>query len=136
MHQPVIVERFHRMDTDRALETAMSRFPMPAADGQFAAEVQVRDDATIVTLTGEVDLATRASFASAVCGLLGPGARVTVDLGGLTLLDGGGVAVALRLQQRARALGSHLTFVHPHGIVARVLEILDPDCTLAGTEPT
>jgi anti-anti-sigma factor len=122
------------MDTDRAPESFSSRSTL--ADEHFATEVQFRDDITVVVVTGEVDLATRGAFASALCGLLEPGECVTVDLGGVTLLDGGSVGVALQLQRHARARGCDLTFAHPRGLVARVLEILDPDATLARTEST
>ena len=120
------------MDTDRAPD----RFVSMAATERFSAVVRLQDDTTLVMLNGEIDLATRDSFAGAMCGLLRPGERVTVDLSGLTLLDGAGVALALRLQQSARELGGDLTVVHAHGMVARVLEILDPEHTLARAEST
>jgi anti-anti-sigma factor len=128
-NQPVVVERSHRMDSGRASEIARME-PMLRAEHRFSVDVHVCAGEARATLIGEIDLATRQELRSALCGLLGPGVHVTVDVGHVTLLDGGGVALALQLQQQARAHGGDLTFVNARGVVARVLAILDPERNL------
>jgi anti-anti-sigma factor len=131
MHQPVIVEGSHRMGSDRAFEVVRTEAPFLAGPS-FGIAVATSGDHTRVTLTGEIDLVARAELASALCGVLGSGRRVIVDLGQVTLIDGGGVGLVMQLQRRARAAGGDLILVHPRGVVARVLAILDPERSLVG----
>ena len=117
------------MDSDRALGLSSSGSSTRARD-QLCIHVLRRADGTLVELGGKVDLATRSTLASALCGSIRPGERVTIDLTDVTLLDAGGVALALELQRRAREHGGELVLANPRGIVCRVLEILDPESTL------
>jgi anti-anti-sigma factor len=133
MHQPVIVERSHRMDSDRALETSSTR-SVPRPRDQLSIDARRRAEGTVIELVGEIDLATRSTLASALCGSIRRGERVTIDLTDVTLLDAGGVALALELQRRVREHGGELVLANARGIVRRVLEILDPESSLTRAE--
>jgi anti-anti-sigma factor len=141
MHQPVIVERSHRMDPDRALQTVSSGTLLPAervspSIGAVSVDVRRRGHTTEVVLAGEIDVATRPALSSALCALIRPGARITVDVTDVKLLDGAGVALLLGMQRHVRARGGELLLANPRGIVARVLQILDAEATLTQAEPT
>jgi anti-anti-sigma factor len=125
------------MDSDCTHEMMSSSSGSPGdVDRLLSIEVFPSDRGTAVELAGEIDLATRSAFGNALCGLVKTGERITVDLTDVTLLDAGGFALAREMQRRARDHGCELTFSNPRGIVVRVLEILDPDATLTGTDAT
>ena len=93
----------------------MSRDPF------FALAVHRTEDGTVVSVAGELDVATAPELASALAGVEG---EVTVDLNGATFADPSGLRVLLA----ARAGGCRLRVVRRRGgPVARLL-------ALTGTE--
>ncbi len=109
-----------------------ARAPVRARSAQpLRFEVRNGDAVRCVSVHGEVDLATVGLFVDAIRGTFAPSARVGVDLGGVTLLDARGVGACLGLQREARTSGCALGFARAHGIVARVLEVLELEHTFA-----
>jgi anti-anti-sigma factor len=89
----------------------------------FATSVERREDAVIVGLTGELDIATEkqamADFERAMdgCELL------VADLRELGFLDSTGVRVLLAVDLQAREKGLRFAVVRGDGVVARLLEV-------------
>ena len=84
-----------------------------------------RDGALVVTLAGELDLATAGDVESAVVGPVAGGGHVVLDLRGLEFMDSSGVRVLVAAHAAAQESGGRLTIVRPQagGAVSRVLEI-------------
>ncbi|HEY3725237.1 MAG TPA: STAS domain-containing protein [Acidimicrobiia bacterium] len=96
----------------------------PVHDGlpPFRCEVLYVDDHAVVSVAGEVDLATapavqRDAFAT----LALPISRITVDLSGVTFLDSSALNLLVRVKRRAaeRSIGFELT-----GLSERALQLL------------
>lgn len=107
----------------------------------FAVAVQRRKHVTIVQPRGELDLATietlRTALDAAVAETLGAtldgmenGARLVLDLRGLTFIDSTGLHLLVALDQRARDGGFLLTLLAPAGPVARAIELCGLDQVL------
>lgn len=84
-----------------------------------------RDDAVVVALRGELDLATAPAVEDAVVGRVRDGGWVVLDLRGLEFMDSSGVRVIVTAHGLAQESGGRLTIVRgvPDGPVQRVLEI-------------
>ena len=80
----------------------------------FAIEVERRDDgAAVVSLSGELDLATAPQLRQTVGDLMGMGTRhLVVDLEGVEFIDSSGLGALLWVEHRLHAVGGHLTAVH------------------------
>jgi anti-anti-sigma factor len=78
-----------------------------------------------VSLVGELDLAGRTPLARvlATCRAPAPGARLEIDLSGLTFLDASGISALIALEQRLHRAGWWVTFTDPSTWVCRVLTI-------------
>jgi anti-anti-sigma factor len=60
----------------------------------------------VAAITGEIDISNARTLESSIVGELDPGvAGLVVDLGGLTFLDGSGVHLIYRLNDRVRGRG-------------------------------
>jgi anti-anti-sigma factor len=87
----------------------------------FALSVVQLDDVVMLTLTGDLDLATAPELARAA-EELPAGCEVTVDLRGLTFLDSTGLSQLLHLAKRYDVITS---FVPGPSNVQRVFEITE-----------
>jgi anti-anti-sigma factor len=110
----------------------------------FSASVERREDAVIVGLTGDLDIATEqqamADFERAMDGC----ALLVADLRDLGFLDSTGVRVLLAVDLQAREKGLRFAVVRGDGMVARLLEVTridqrfpvvdDPDELIQPTE--
>jgi anti-anti-sigma factor len=87
---------------------------------------QTQDDGQIVlTLRGELDLATAPDLEEAALPVIRGGGRVTIDLRGLEFIDSSGVRVLVAGHAAARLSGGSLTIVRApiDGPVDRVIAI-------------
>lgn len=87
--------------------------------------VDVRDepDATVLTVSGELDMASSPRLAEAFR-RLHPAARpLIVDLGGLEFIDVTGLHVLLEARERTRQAGVRLTVVNASRVVLRLLKL-------------
>ena len=96
-----------------------------AGPPEFSIAIEPRDGALVVTLAGELDLATADDVESAVVGPVAGGRHVLVGLRGLEFMGSRGVRVVVAPPAAAQEGGGRLTIVRPPagGAVARVLEI-------------
>ena len=95
---------------------------------------RVREVVNVVTLRGEIDICNEAAVVDQLCReLVGPKRALCVDLASVTFMDARGIAACLAAQRRARADGYDLLFVNPRGIVARLIEVLDLQAVLGGS---
>jgi anti-anti-sigma factor len=120
----------------------------------FGVEVQRRAHVTIVQPRGELDLATVETLRSALdaavaetlrCALDGMehGARLVLDLRGLSFIDSTGLHLLVALTERARRDGLQLKLLAPVAPAARAIQVCGLDRTLpfaapvgaVGTEP-
>jgi anti-sigma B factor antagonist len=104
----------------------------------FAVEVQRRTHVTIVQPQGELDLATAetlrsaldAAIAETLCAALDgmeTGARLVLDLRGLSFIDSTGLHLLVTLDQRAKRDGLQLTLLAPAGPINRAIQICGLD---------
>lgn len=88
------------------------------------------DRVEVLELVGVCDVATREVLRHTVNGALEPAPQaLIVDLSGVEFCDAGSAAVFLTAGRRAP-----LVLIGAHGIVNRVLDVLDPRRTLSRSE--
>jgi len=93
-----------------------------------ALSVRRQDDYTVVTISGEVDIASAPELREQLLGLLRPGAsRLVVDLSGVTFCDASGLAVLVGVARRARLLDGAMRLAAPVPLLATVLRLTGLD---------
>jgi anti-sigma B factor antagonist len=97
----------------------------------------ITPERTIITVHGEIDMATAPQFRHAMTNHLGhgPATSVHLDLSGVTFLDSAGVHAMLAVQRRARLRGSDLILVRSSPRVNRLLDLMGLESTFAA-EPS
>jgi anti-sigma B factor antagonist len=93
---------------------------------------QPRPGTIILTVTGDLDLATQSAFAERVATALRPPPpqNLVVDLDGVHFLGSAGIQVLLTAQTTARDVGTQLRLITASRIIRRPLEILGLDGVL------
>ena len=89
--------------------------------------IATRDDgdATVVALSGELDIASADGLREHLAGLLAGGhIRIVVDLAALAFCDSTGLSTFVRASHGAVEQGGYLRLAAPNGHVARVLSIV------------
>jgi anti-sigma B factor antagonist len=109
----------------------------------FSTSVERRDAAAIVTMEGELDIATEAQATADLDRAMGGAELLVVDLRELSFLDSTGVRVLLAADLRAREKGMRFGLVRGEGMIARLLEVTridqrfpvvdDPDELIGGS---
>lgn len=89
---------------------------------KLSVEAETRDGVAVLTVTGEVDLATARRLEEAVERALVPGTPLIVDLAGVEFIDSAG-SRALALAERAASARGARLLVIPSATVARVFRI-------------
>jgi anti-sigma B factor antagonist len=101
---------------------------MPTTDEPvLRAAVTQSGETAVVTLTGELDLATADGLRARLVQVLDgdpPPARVVLDASGLDFLDAAGISVLLSAQRSLAARGGQLCLREPSRIVRRVVRVL------------
>jgi anti-sigma B factor antagonist len=83
-----------------------------------------RDAVVLITVHGELDLATAPELSELTTELLERGdSRLVYDLSGLTFCDSTGLTVFVRAKNRVDELGGRLSLAAPSPIVHRVLDV-------------
>lgn len=92
----------------------------------FAIGLSRTDDRpTVMSLSGELDIASAPELAGAFASVARSDARaVVVDLSALTFIDSTGISVLATAAREARARGGELIVAAPSGDVRSVLEIV------------
>ena len=88
---------------------------------RFSLDVEERDDALTVTVSGDVDLDTSDEFRRALGGSAAP--RVDVDLADVTYMDSAGLRSLLTARADVEQRGGQLRVVSASKIVSRLFEI-------------
>jgi anti-sigma B factor antagonist len=101
--------------------------PAPFLPG-LALSVRRQDGYTVVTASGEVDIASAPGLREQLLGLLLPGAsRIVIDLSGVTFCDASGLAVLVGVSRRADLLDGILRLVAPAPLIATALRLTGLD---------
>ena len=91
-------------------------------------QVEVGTGATVLTVTGEVDLRTAPELRSHIEHVLDEGtSRLIVDLGAVDFLDSTGLSVLVGAHKRLARSGGRLIVANAPEIVTRVLSITGLD---------
>jgi len=97
---------------------------MEPGPGELTIDVTTAHGATVVSIAGELDLATAPKLRSALTEATESGPKaIRIDLGRVTFLDSSAISVLVEAQQRLQAEGIGLVL---HGVLGhsrRVLEI-------------
>lgn len=95
-------------------------------------EVDTRAEArgTVVTVVGELDVASSQVLERALMTTLNGVAVVVVDLRGLTFIDSTGLGVLVRAHQLAQEHGRRFGLVRGNGQVSRLLSLTGLDAEL------
>ncbi|MGH3188605.1 MAG: STAS domain-containing protein [Streptosporangiaceae bacterium] len=93
-----------------------------------AFSVHGHDGYTIVTISGEIDIASAPVLREQLLGLLRPDAsRIVIDLSGVTFCDASGLAVLVAASRRAGLLGGLLRLASPAPLTATILHLTGLD---------
>jgi anti-anti-sigma factor len=93
----------------------------------FSTSVERREDAAIVALTGDLDLASEERAMAALAAALDGSSLLVADLRGLSFLDSTGVRVLIATDLKAKESGARFGVVRGDGMVARLLEVTRVD---------
>jgi anti-sigma B factor antagonist len=89
----------------------------------LAAHVERRSSAVIVSLTGELDIATETQALAELQRAMDGADAIVADLRRLDFLDSTGVRVLVTMQLRAREQGVRFGVVRGGGMITRLLEV-------------
>lgn len=89
----------------------------------FSCQVHDVNGSTVVTIAGEVDLATSETLAVLAGKHLAGGTRMVLDCSQITFLDSMGLLTLLELRSQAASMDARLALASPSDPVLRVLEI-------------
>ena len=93
-----------------------------------ALSVRRKDGYTIVSISGDIDIARAPALREQLLGLLQPGAiRLVVDLSGVTFCDASGLAVLVGVARRVGFLGGALCLAAPAPLVSTILRLTGLD---------
>jgi anti-anti-sigma factor len=95
---------------------------------EFRVEVHTTDEATVLAVSGELDLASSAEFARALEQAAGsdPG-LVVLDLREVEFMDSSGLAVLVKAHQRAHDAGQRFGVINGSPQVQRLLSLTGMD---------
>jgi anti-sigma B factor antagonist len=90
------------------------------------------ENGALLSVSGELDIATAPQLRAVVSDLLGQGFRhVEVDLDNCAFIDSSGMGALLWAAHRLHAAGGDLVALHAHGATMRTLEMSGVDRVLA-----
>ena len=119
------------------LGASTSTSPSPGSkDGPFEVDFDTRvhrlDGEIVVTVLGEIDLATGPLLWECLATAI-PDAerRLVIDLSGITFIDSTGMAVFMQAQKQLRHRGAELILRAPRASARRVLSITGLDTAIA-----
>jgi len=135
-----------RLSADRARRVLSARVAEVSDLEPFAVEVQRREHVTIVQPRGELDLATvdtlRSTLDAAIAETLNAaldamehGARLVLDLRGLSFIDSTGLHLLVALNHRAQRDGFQLTLLAPAAPIDRAIQVCGLDQVLPFVTP-
>ena len=85
-------------------------------------------DATVVSVAGDLDIASAPAFKQTVGDLMGTGIRhVEVDMAHADFIDSSGLGALLWAERRLSAVGGDLEVTHAEGNIARTFQLAGMD---------
>ncbi|MQA28172.1 MAG: anti-sigma factor antagonist [Micromonosporaceae bacterium] len=84
---------------------------------------RLTDDAAVIGLSGDLDLATAPELRTALHEALTERAKIVVDMSDLRFLDSTGLGVLVRVHKKAKAAGGVVAFTSVPGNVVKILEV-------------
>ncbi len=95
----------------------------------WATETRRQEDGTaVLSVAGELDIATATRLRGEVGDLMGQGVRhLEIDLEGCTFIDSTGMGALLWATHRLQAVGGDLCALHVHGAPAEAIQIAGLD---------
>src|SRR5690348_11358083 len=100
--------------------------------GYLSVEVRDEPDATVLTVSGELDMASSPRLAYALSRLHPTPRALIVDLAGLEFIDATGLRVLLQAREQTEAAGVRLTVVNASPGVRRLLKLTGTTELLGG----
>ena len=94
---------------------------------RLAIAVERHENATLVVLRGDLDVATAPDLRECLVKVIGEGERIVVDLEAVGFLDSAGLGILVGGLKRARTHGGELELVCTSGEVLKPLEITGLD---------
>lgn len=88
-------------------------------------DVTSADGATVVTVDGELDMATAGHLVAAAAGLPVGHGPLVLDLSRVSFLDSSGMRALLEVSDRAGGAGRPMGLLHPSAAVTRLLDLVD-----------
>jgi anti-anti-sigma factor len=99
--------------------------------GDLALSTDLVDGTTVVTVTGEVDLASSVQLREVLQKAVSTSDTVVVDFVGLTFIDSSGLSALVDAHRRAREGGGVLLLRRPTPMLRRLLDITRLETLLA-----
>jgi anti-sigma B factor antagonist len=100
------------------------QYPRPSVQSHFRVEVRSEDRATVISVTGELDLASSPALEEELDRVAESDSELLiVDLRELEFMDSTGLSVLVRAHQRAEAQGRRLGLVNGSQQVQRLLTL-------------
>ena len=94
----------------------------------FQATITDRLPRTVITLEGELDLASTPQLVAIVRGVMDAGsAEIVLDMAELSFIDSTGLSGVAKLADQARSSGASLELRSPSALTAQVLEVTGLD---------
>jgi anti-sigma B factor antagonist len=90
-------------------------------------DVERRDDATVVVLRGDLDVATAPDLRTTLVDVIDEGARIVIDMQAVEFLDSAGLGILVGGLKRARTRGGDLELVCSNSAVLKPLELTGLD---------
>jgi anti-sigma B factor antagonist len=103
-------------------------------DSNLSVDVRDEPDAMVLTVSGELDMASSPSLAEALHRLDSAQRALVLDLAGLEFIDVTGLHVLLEARQRAGRTGVEFTVVNASQGVERLLQLTGTTELLDGQE--
>jgi anti-sigma B factor antagonist len=89
----------------------------------FSTEVNATDDATIIHVRGEIDMATAGRLRDAIEPHMGPAQRIVLDLSGVEFMDSSGLHVLIQARTTLTADHGSLILRNPSKAAHQVLTV-------------
>src|SRR5436305_5059733 len=95
----------------------------PPTQNDFNVETRSDEHATVLTVTGELDLATSPALEAELDRATDGSELVILDLRGVSFMDSTGLSLLVKAQRRAHDLGRRLAVVKGGAQVQRLLKL-------------
>ena len=96
----------------------------------FAVDALPKDGYVVLSVRGDVDLATAPELRARLAGAVDEFGAVVVDLGEVGFMDSTGLGVLVASHHRAGALGHRLVVARPQRIVKNALRLVQVDSVI------